>query len=104
MFSEIKPKTWQRAVWYLNQVCELGMTDKETNNNQKAKQKKRKKSDGKKQEWKFLKSKSKNDELSSGKELSIWYRRKKLSWVIQGAKVEKFPLYGLFPLVLAQLC
>lgn len=26
----------------MNQVCELGMTDKETNNNQKAKQKKEK--------------------------------------------------------------
>ena len=27
----------------MNQVCELGMTDKETNNNQKAKQKKKEK-------------------------------------------------------------
>lgn len=47
-------------VLYLNQVCESGLTDKETNNSQKTKGKK---SGGKTQECKFLKNKSKNDEL-----------------------------------------
>lgn len=40
MFSETKGKSWQKVVFYLSQVCELGMTDKETNNNQKSKAKK----------------------------------------------------------------
>ena len=61
MFSEIKPTTWQKTILCLSQVCELGMVNKETNNNQKAKQKNKNKikSDGKKQEWNFLKNKSK---------------------------------------------
>lgn len=46
------------------------MTDKETSNNRKAKQKK--KSDGNKQEYKF--HKNKNDEMSRVKKRSPWQR------------------------------
>ena len=39
MFSEVKPMTWQKTVLYPSQVCELGMTNKETISNPKAMQK-----------------------------------------------------------------
>lgn len=85
----------------MNNVCELRVTDKETNNNQKGKAKNH-----------MRRNKSKSSSTIKVKMMSC-QRKRNFPLDIEGEKpimsdsaikVEHFPLYDPFPLVLVQLC